>query len=275
LGREVMINFLAHFNSHYLFISGDSNPRHSIQWFGLFYPHEYFLVLFGLWRCIKQRSSTTYFLGWWIVIGILPAAISKAAPHALRTLVTLPVWMFIVTQGIWQLHDWVTEAFSGQRKKLAQLGVVTAVSMSYLGVLIMFGRAYYFWYPAMYGQEWQYGYEEVITKLERYQEQFDGHQLAISRGEGRPAMYYWFYTQTNPQKVQAANATVLKDQGEYLSFEDVTFFRTIEEIPAGPHIVALKESEYQNFNNHRQNILIDTVLNKNGVVVWYLVRVLQ
>ena len=36
-------------------------------------------------------------------------------------------------------------------------------------------------------------------------------------------MYYWFYTQTDPREVQAANDTVEKDQGEFLEFNNLKF----------------------------------------------------
>ncbi len=47
--------------------------------------------------------------------------------------------------------------------------------------------------------------------------------IEVSREKGRPAMYYWFYTQTDPREVQIENSTVKKDQGEFLEFKSLRF----------------------------------------------------
>jgi len=47
--------------------------------------------------------------------------------------------------------------------------------------------------------------------------------VLVTRDYGRPAMYYWFYNQIEPELVQKWNGISPKDQGEYLQFENIYF----------------------------------------------------
>ena len=89
----------------------------------------------------------------------------------------------------------------------------------------MFWRFYSKVYPTLYAHEWQYGYKEEILELEAQRQKNPDEIIYVSREKGRPAMYYWFYTQTDPREVQAANDTVEKDQGEFLEFKNLRFVR--------------------------------------------------
>ena len=48
-------------------------------------------------------------------------------------------------------------------------------------------------------------------------------KIYISRNQGRPSIYYFFYGQIDPKRVQEQNKTVPKDQGEHLEFGNIEF----------------------------------------------------
>ena len=70
----------------------------------------------------------------------------------------------------------------------------------------------------------------MIKKVVALQKENPELPVYITREQGRPAMYYWFYTKTDPKDVQKANDLVKKDQGEYLEFENIKFINTVGEI---------------------------------------------
>lgn len=90
----------------------------------------------------------------------------------------------------------------------------------------------------------------------------------ISRVEGRPSSYLWFYRKTDPQKVQAANAAVPKDQGEFLEFEQYHFLRSPGEIPITPAIIVLSETELAQYQTNHHLIVLDRIRDPMKQTVW-------
>lgn len=213
-GKEITENYFDHFDADFLFISGDINPRHSIQYMGTFYHVEAIFLILGLYSLFNRKNKYRWFLLWWLVIGILPAALTKTTPHALRILPTLPIWIILITLGIQESLD----MFKKYKKVLIFL-----IVLIYLGEVGMFWRFYSKIYPQLYAHEWQYGYKERILEVEAQKQQNPNEIIYVSREKGRPAMYYWFYTQTDPREVQAESDSVEKDQGEFLEFKNLRF----------------------------------------------------
>ena len=103
------------------------------------------------------------------------------------------------------------------KRRLVAMGVA-------LILLFEFGRFWYSYqrqYPINYSGQWQYGYQELVSFINDHYDQYD--QIYVTRALGRPSIYYWFYSKTDPNLVQAANSLVPKDQGEYLAFDKLTF----------------------------------------------------
>ncbi|MBU1085684.1 glycosyltransferase family 39 protein, partial [Patescibacteria group bacterium] len=55
--KTFLDHYLDHFNFNYLFISGDSNPRHSTQLVGSLYLIQLPLLIFGLFSLFKNKKS--------------------------------------------------------------------------------------------------------------------------------------------------------------------------------------------------------------------------
>src|SRR5690606_21829535 len=84
MAQHTAQQFVSHLNLDFLFVSGDVNPRHSSQYFGLLYPFEIVFLLVGMGTLFRLPAKTKTLLVTWFVGGILPAALAKDAPHALR-----------------------------------------------------------------------------------------------------------------------------------------------------------------------------------------------
>jgi 4-amino-4-deoxy-L-arabinose transferase-like glycosyltransferase len=260
-------NYLKHFDLSFLFVSGDQNLRHSIQFFGLLYPVEAFFLAAGFITLLQQKNKYTVVLLFWLLIGILPAALTKATPHALRILPTLPVFLVLVTLGILRISDELLAQLKKKKILKIEKFLIGGVVLLYLIQFSVFWRYYYFVYPKIAAGEWQYGYKQLISSIAQLRVQQPTQQFFITREYGRPAMYYWFFTQTDPRQVQAAEQTAKKDQGEFLEFENLKFINTVNEAQTG--IVASSEVGYQQLVKEQRNVKeLTTIKNLQGKTVW-------
>lgn len=238
--REVGINFASHFSFNYLFISGDGNPRHSIQTFGQFYYLDLLFFIFALAFLISRKSAVSLLLIAYLLLMILPAAFTKAVPHALRTLSALPVFTIFLAFGIWQMLSLI-------KKHHLKIYLITAIVLIYSLCFSRFFHQLIFVYPENYKQEWQFGYEVMVKKVAAIQNDYD--KIYISREQGRPAMYYFFYNQIDPKSVQEAAQTAKKDQGELLNFANLEFVDKFDQLTDQKNtlLVRLKEDKTWEF----------------------------
>lgn len=269
-GREVINNYLSHFNLSFLFLRGDINPRHSIQFFGLFLPLDSVFLFVGLFIAGKKRTAAWLLLLGWLAVGLIPPSITTAAPHALRILPTLPVWILLLTVGVyWFFSSFETLLFKKVRWVWVSIVILFAVVYG-----LQFGaywRTYWYVYPQLQSHEWQYGYAEAVKGIQDFLKENETATIYFTREKGRPAMYYWFYAQVDPVRVQAAEAEAKKTESEFLTFENLKFINTINEVTPSSGLIVSSPKQYQEFQELRPTAQIEkrfSVSDLSGTEVW-------
>ena len=200
-------NYLDHFKFDYLFLTGDKNPRHSIQYTGQLYLIQLPLLAFALYFLFKHKQKILLPIILWTVLAPIPAALTKAVPHALRSL------SLVIPLSILSAY--------GLSRFLKRKWLTIFCLLILLFELSRFQYIYHHNYPKMHQSHWQYGYKQLIEYLEPRKN--DYQTIYLTRTLGRPSIYYWFFAQIDPTLVQDANNQALKDQGEYLEFENIKF----------------------------------------------------
>lgn len=273
--KAVATNFLKHLDLDFLFISGDHNPRHSIQYVGQLYHLEFIFIVFGasaLLKLFKKNKLAVSFLLAYLLMTIFPASLTKATPHALRILPSLPVWLITIALGIEEIYLLIKQIIKNQfLKKYFHLTFVLVIFFVYLLEFSYFYYSYWQVYRFEYQMEWQYGYQQMVKTVNHLQDNYQHYPIFISREQGRPAMYYWFFSQTDPKKVQLASLSAKKDQGEFLEFEQIKFINGIAEINQLPAIVVLSEKLSQDYllTNSLAKLLKDEAIKDlNQQTVW-------
>jgi len=279
--QEVSSNFLKHFSIDFLFIEGDENVRHSVQFMGQLYHIEFFFLVLAAWQLFRRRRPLDWFLIWWLLVGILPAALTKASPHALRILLTLPVWLVLSSSGVVAIYEVLEEVGKKIRtvwpwltQKIVAIILTTVLVSAYAVEVGLFWRFYTVIYPQVYAAAFNDGEKEMIEAVHALELEFPELPVVVMRSRGRPSVYYWFYTQTDPHEIQIANETALKDQGEFLSFKNVTFPVKVENIPS-PSILAIMVENYRllftnelDLNDPNQIIIKD----ESGRPIWVVLK---
>lgn len=279
LGREIVKNYLSHLSPQFLFIRGDHNARHSIQFMGQLYYLEAVALVVGTLVLVKRRTrGAVLILGWWW-FSLVPAAITFGSPHALRTLPGAPALMIVIATGWWAIGEWWAELLAKWVKFKSlraltrwsrQVFVVTVIG-AYICQLALFWRYYTQIYPAEYGADWQVGYQELIPTLMKLRAESSEQRIWITRDQGRPLMYYWFYGQVDPLQVQTAEATSKLDDGEFVEYDNWVAIKSVAEI-TGPGLVASNEQGWLDMINRGHVETLTTIRDRRGHVIWVVYR---
>lgn len=237
--RDIEERYLSHFSPRFLFLKGDINPRHSSAYLGLLYPWEIATILVGVAWCLSYRKqkNAVWQLSGLTLLAPLAASFTFATPHALRALPMASFLSLWSALGIVALTDTIvgalTRLFATSRNqtrlKIPQgfrLSLPPIITLGWFSILLVSFSVLAFYMSTQYGPltalEWQKGYKEILVTLRKHQQ--PGETLQVSRAYGRPAMYVWFFEKTDPRLVQAEDAIAKKDQGEFLTFQEWSFF---------------------------------------------------
>ena len=232
-GKEILSNYAKHFDPSFLFVSGDVNPRHSIQSFGQLYPFSVLFLILGASFIWKRQKSILILMFLWMCIGILPSAITQGSPHAVRTLSTFPVFAVLVGFGLYAIIS-----FKNHLNRIARFPYISMFVLL-LSVQFSFFLTYFSTeYARTYSREWQYGYDQMILSVNALARMNPEYPIYITREQGRPAMYYWFFSKTDPKLVQSYEATAGKDQSEFLEFGRIQFIDKPDQVSTSYGIVA-------------------------------------
>jgi len=90
-------------------------------------------------------------------------------------------------------------------------------------------------------------------------------------------MYWWFYTQTKPQVVQASDSTAKQDQGEFLEFNNLHFVRTLDEVQDQAGAIVAGSTEQINLLQNKidkEINIIDEIKAPSGDIIWKVGRIL-
>ena len=219
---EILHHYFDHFSLDYLFLTGEANRRHATGLFGIFYPFELLAFFWGMVYWWRQKHSSFFwqvsaFLLLWLLLSVLPASLTVATPHLLRSFSLVPLGIMMIAWG-WQV---ALKRLPHQVTIYANWGI----GVIYGVFLFIYVWHYTYYYLPTSSSWWQFGYKQAIEYLGDLQKEYPQLPVGMTRNLGRPSMYYFWFNRVNPLLVQAQSQQEKFDQGEYLSFSPhrVTF----------------------------------------------------
>jgi len=218
--------YISHFSLRWLFIVGD-NDRHHAPGNALMYLWELPFLLWGIFTIWKSRGRLSKLLLGWLIIVPVAASPTSETPHAIRTLVALPVLQIFTAVGIIGSVRPVITRLASERGIVRMAGVLAAV------VFLVFAAAntaYYFhmYYSHLnheYSKFWQYGYEEAVRYAEARKDKYK--KIVVSTALEQPHMFFLFYTKYDPAAYQASGGTASGGFAEIKNRFDKYEFRPI------------------------------------------------
>ena len=190
---EILKNYFSHFTPNFLFLNGGSNYQFSVPGSGLFYPIVAPFILFGAWMIFKERKKWQLFMVVWFLIAVIPAAITRDAPHALRSLMMVPPLVVIAALGIGFCFNDLNHLSKNFKRGL---GIFLIASL--LINLYMFWNNYSGDYSKNYSWSWQYGYKQVGEYIKENGDKYG--TIYMTKKYGEPHEFILFYTQYDPER---------------------------------------------------------------------------
>ena len=194
--KEIVANYLSHFDIKWLFITGDVS-RHHAPFMGLMYLWELPFLLSGIYYFLfsdYSKKTKILIFGWWL-LAPLPAAVTTGVPHAVRTLNFLPTWQLFTAFGIIGIFGLL------RNKKKVRFGL----TMLFF-IIVIFNFFYYldqYFVQQNYynSRDWQYGYKSAVAYLAT----IPARHIVVSNQPplDQSYMFFLFYLKYNPALYQS------------------------------------------------------------------------
>ncbi|MGB9598645.1 MAG: ArnT family glycosyltransferase, partial [Minisyncoccales bacterium] len=142
-------NYLANLSPWYLFFRGGSQYQFSLPQHELLYLVTAPFLFLGLIKILIKGNKKEKLVGFWFFVSFIPSAITKDAPHVLRSILILPSPMILTALGLQLTVNFL--------KEKSKFGGRLLISVLILTVLVSFGRwwkDYLTIYPKAYSWAW-------------------------------------------------------------------------------------------------------------------------
>lgn len=227
-------HYFDHFNPSYLFITGDENPKFSIQDVGQMYLWDLPFFIIGILFLFRKREGEWWLIPLWLIIGLIPAGTARETPHALRTEAALPTFQILIAYGVVKIMDQVK--LIKVKKHYRYAFVMIPIFLLLLNIFY-FQFQYWQTYPVRFSREWQYGYEESIHFVNTNKDKYN--KFYITEELGRGYIYYLFYMNISPQDFRNT-AKIHRDTYGLIDvegFDKYVFSKTVETLPKEENVL--------------------------------------
>lgn len=188
-------NYLANLAPGYLFFGGGSNYQFSLPDHELLYLIVAPFLILGFLKAIQKRGEREKILVFWLLISIIPSAVTKDAPHALRTIFVLPLPLVFSALGVKTTLDLIKEK-SKLKGSLVKIVLVISILISF----IRWWNDYLNLYPKNYSWSWQYGYREAVEFIKANYSKYD--RIFLTKRYAEPHEFILFYFPWDPGSYQ-------------------------------------------------------------------------
>lgn len=188
-------NYFSNLSPNYLFFKGGSHyqfsfPSHEL----LFLVSAPFLIVGLIIIIFRKKKWSELLIVIWFLVSFIPSAITKDAPHVLRSVFVLPSPMILSIIGLKFIADFL-EKHKSKTKGNLLLGVFI------FSIIISFSKwwnEYLTLYPKVYSWAWQFGYKEAVKYSKENYSSYD--KILVTKRLGEPHEFFLFYFPWEPSK---------------------------------------------------------------------------
>lgn len=177
---DLLENYFSHFSPDFL-ASGDKNLRSQQKGFGQIFPYDFLLLPLGLVYILRLKSKYGFLSLVLTLISIIPAAVTKESPHALRSIAAVPFIAIISSLGI------------GKSLKMLFIAMALFFFLNYFNNFLSV-------YPLEAATDWQYEYKKIFLDYKDRLDEYD--QIIVSDKYAQPYIFALFYLKYDPENFQ-------------------------------------------------------------------------
>jgi len=265
--------YLWHFDPRYLFVTGSSNSKFSIQTVGQFYKSDALFLTIGfiglVWGILLKSSlrKKLLILMIWALLSPLPSSLVEEAPHAARASFMMGSWLLISAYGFYLL----VRLLRGKIMRATMLALgLTATFWLFKVYLIDF----YTNYPREHGIDWQYGMKQIVE----YVGEHNGYSYVyVTDIRFQPYIFFLYYLKTPlPEYLGTVNFTKDIEHRKYSlvsSFDKYHFgdWDPIESELTMGVLYAVTPSQYDGLRHRDAFDVKKIIYYPNGTTAFYLV----
>lgn len=199
--KKAFNNYISHFNFEYLFMKGDA-PLHHAPGFGLLYVTELPFIIIGIIYILKKSLNRyTVILLLWLLLVPIPSAVTKGAPHAVRTELFLPSFQILAAIGLTLFTIFIKK----EAKYFFYTGIML-ISISFSINTSFYMHQYYIHTNYELSGNWMYSRKEAVEETVKLKNNYD--KVIISPRIEVPLVFWLFYTKYPPEKYLAEGGTI-------------------------------------------------------------------
>lgn len=192
-------HYAEHFSLSFLVLQGDPELRHSAG-VGVLTAIEFLALIFGVVAMLaRRRREDLLWLGWLLLFPVSASLTKVGIPHALRTIVALPVIQVIAGVGMSEVLFHVRRS----RQATFRHAAILMLLLSFLP----FVYKYFVTYSSRSAINWQYGVKQALNQIAPVSSLTDS--IAFYNIFGAEYLVP-FYAQVPPQEVQTGGLTVVR-----------------------------------------------------------------
>lgn len=210
-------NYFKHLDPNFWLFSDNDTLRHHVRGMGIIYLIELPLLVLGIYFLVsKADRKAGLFVLIWFFVSIIPAALTRDVPHAMRIAVMMPMPQLLIALGI--MHT--LKVFRDQR--VVKLGLLL-ISGLYLINHAFFLHQYFLHYAKDSSEDWRYGRRAAAVFAESVKEKYE--KVLVSTNLEYPHAFFLYYLKYDPIKYLAEGGTVSGGWGEVKNKFDKYEFR--------------------------------------------------
>ncbi len=270
LGKAEIVfeRYLKYYQSDFLYLTGDKNPRHSVQAFGTFYKFQIPLLIIGLlyliYAVIKYKNYNLLLILLCFFIAPLPGAVSSDMPHASRSMFITFSHYLLIAMGVFAIASLFKNFYY---KILAVVVIVILTAFNFYN----YNNYYYSEYKNKYSVEWIYGMKEIIEEAKKD----EYYRVYITDSRMQPYIFALFYNQTSlPDflKTVKYNETQSKPHNLVRSFDKYRFvWNEYEIVPNQKVLFVVKPSVYDGLYFKNDFKVVKVIKYLNNIDAFYLI----
>jgi len=198
-GKEILNNYLSHFDLNYLFLKGDVNPRHKAPGMGNLYLIELPFLLLGLYFLISRKfnKESKLLIITWMLITPVAASVTWEVPHSIRSLNFLPTFQIITAIGIVYAYEYVRNKKWNRFINYSIFGCILVLAVFNF---VYYLNQYFVQYNYFNSSDWQYGYAQLVPEVEKVYDQYDKIIVSDEKPFDQSYIFFLYNLKFPPKK---------------------------------------------------------------------------